>query len=570
MKTGRSKSLLVLLFALSVAPLAAQDKILYHGTIYSMDPRHSVVEAVAVRGDKILAVGTLEEVKATVGSKPVMVDLHGGYLLPGLVDSHNHAISGGETLESATLNDVLLTKEELADFAAATLKSRKGMRGDILYIGGFHSGTWAKASELDALFNGSKYKTQPVILRGSDGHTAWLNHAMLQRANIHQEFIRNLNDHERAFFGVDTKGNPNGLISEDGFAYVRSVLPSAKVDINHAGWIGVQHLNSLGITAWLDPSTGDISEGDNNSELNVYKKLSQEGKLSAHVSAVVVANGDGDPQQQVEVIRKLQDQFKNIKGVEVIGFKIFADGVLEYPTQTGAISIPYKNSGQKGSLMFDPGKFKNFVTVADREKLLVHVHAIGDRAATEALNAYETARRTNGNSGITHSITHLQLMQPSDYARLRELDVIPCLQLLWATADTYTLELVNPYIDESLSSHQYPAMSLVKADATIAGASDWPVTSANPFEAIAQAETRTGKMGVLLPQEQMTRIEMLKAYTIHAARVMMKDSVFGSIEVGKQADFVLVDRDVMNVDAAAIRATQVLWTMFGGEIVFKK
>ncbi len=561
---------LVSLLIESGVPANAQDKILYHGTIYTMDANRPTVEAVAIRGDKIVAVGTLADVKTHVNSKATMVDLHGGVLLPGLIDSHNHVISGGETLESATLNDVLLTKDELADFAATTLKTRKGMRGDILYIGGFHSGTWAKMSELDALFNSTRYKTQPVVLRGADGHTAWLNHAMLQRANIHKTFLQNLPEHERPFFGVDAKGNPNGLVSEDGFGYVRSALPSAKVDINHAGWIGVQHLNSLGITAWLDPSTGDISEGEHNSELNVYKKLAQENKLSAHVCGVVVANGNADPGEQVAVIRKLQDQFRGIRDVEVIGFKIFADGVLEYPTQTGAISLPYKNSGQRGSLMFDPNKFKNFVTVADREKLLVHVHAIGDRAATEALNAYEAARRANGNSGITHSITHLQLMQPSDYPRLRELNVIASLQMLWATADTYTLELVNPYVDESLWSHQYPAMSLVKAGATIAGASDWPVTSANPFEAMAVAETREGKMGVLLPDERMTRWDMLHAYTVHAARVMMKESTIGSIEVGKQADFVLLDRDVTKVDVASLRTTQVWWTMFGGEIVFKK
>ncbi len=499
-----------------------------------------------------------------------MIDLQGKFLLPGLIDSHNHAISGGETLESAMLNDVLLSKEELRAFAAATLKSRKGMRGDVLYIGGFHSGTWASSKDLDDLFNSSEYRSQPVVLRGSDGHTAWVNKVMLVRAGIDKNYVNNLPADDKKFFGVSADGEPNGLISEDGFGRIRSVLTSAKIDINHAGILGVQHLNSLGITAWLDPSTGDISEGENNGELNVYKKLALEKKLTAHVVGVVVADGNGNVDDQIAVIRKLQEQFRNVKDVDVIGFKIFADGVLEYPTQTGAISIPYKNSGHNGSLMFEPSKFKVFVSKADQEKLLVHIHAIGDRAVTESLNAYEVARRQNGNSGITHSITHLQLVQPADFKRFQELNVMASSQLLWATADMYTLELVNPYIDESLAAHQYPAKSLLDAGALIAGASDWPVSSANPFEAMCIAETRAGKLGVLDAREIMPREEMIRAYTIHAARLIMRDKEIGSMEVGKQADFVLLDRDVMKVGPQELKTTQVLWTMFGGEIVYRK
>jgi predicted amidohydrolase YtcJ len=568
-KSNISATLVALLIT-ACLNVAAQNKILYNGTIYTVDDKQPKVEAVAISGDKIIAVGDLKTVKAKAGKNLTMVDLQGKYLLPGLIDSHNHAISGGETLESATLNDVLLTKEELRQFAEATLKTKKGMRGDVLYIGGFHSGTWASSKDLDELFNGNDYHTQAVVLRGSDGHTAWVNDVMLMRAGIDKNYVKNLSDDDRKFFGTDASGEPNGLISEDGFARIRSVLPSTKVDINHAGLLGVQHLNGLGITAWLDPSTGDISEGDNNGELNVYKKLSAEKNLTAHVVGVVVADGNANVDQQIAVIRKLQEQFRNVKDVEVIGFKIFADGVLEYPTQTGAISIPYKNSGQKGSLMFDPIKFKTFVATADKEKLLVHIHAIGDRAVTESLDAYAVARKQNGNSGITHSITHLQLVKPSDFNRFKALNIMTSSQLLWATADMYTLELVNPYVDESLAAHHYPAKSLLNAGAVIAGASDWPVSSANPFEAIAVAETRTGKLGVLDAKEVMPRNEMIKAYTINAARLMMKDKSIGSIEVGKQADFVLLDRDVMKVDAYSIKATQVLWTMFAGEKVFEK
>jgi hypothetical protein len=142
------------------------------------------------------------------------------------------------------------------------------------------------------------------------------------------------------------------------------------------------------------------------------------------------------------------------------------------------------------------------------------------------------------------------------------------MQLLWANADRYTIDLVQPYIDSALFQHQYPAMSLVRAGATLCGASDWPVTSANPFEAISIAETRKGELGILNAAETVPRIEMIKAYTRNSARLIQLENKIGSIEVGKQADFVLLDRDVMNVNPMEIKDTKVIWTMVGGEIVF--
>jgi predicted amidohydrolase YtcJ len=142
------------------------------------------------------------------------------------------------------------------------------------------------------------------------------------------------------------------------------------------------------------------------------------------------------------------------------------------------------------------------------------------------------------------------------------------MQLLWANADHYTVELVQPYLDPSLYVQQYPARSLANASAVLCGASDWPVSSANPFEAIAVAETRKGSMGVLNESEVVEREEMIRAYTIHAARSMLLDQWSGSITVGKKADFVLVDRDVFLVSSDVIRDTKVIWTMFAGNIIY--
>ena len=253
----------------------------------------------------------------------------------------------------------------------------------------------------------------------------------------------------------------------------------------------------------------------------------------------------------------------------MIGFKIFADGVVEHPTQTAALSKPYLNKPSSGVLMYDPKNFAAFVTAADKANLLVHTHAIGDLAVTETLNGIAAARKANGNSIIPHSITHIQFAQPSDFDRFKSLNVPASLQLLWATGDVTTVDIIKPYIDPSIYKWQYPSRSLLQAGAIICGASDWPVSSANPFEAIYNAETRLGLLGVLDSTQCMPRIDMLYAYTINSAKLLMMEKLIGSIEPGKYADMILVDRDVLTVDPKAMRDTKVLWTMFEGKMVYK-
>jgi len=198
----------------------------------------------------------------------------------------------------------------------------------------------------------------------------------------------------------------------------------------------------------------------------------------------------------------------------------------------------------------------------------VHVHAIGDQAVTEALNGIAAARTANGNSGLPHTITHLQFIRPEDIPRFRELGVVASFQLYWANAGTDTIELVKPYIDPAIYAWQYPARSVLDTGGIVAGASDWPVSTANIFQAIYQAETRKGPAGVLDASQRVPREAMFYAYTLNAARALGQESRIGSIAAGKQADFTLADRDVLTVTAEEARDTKVLWTIFGGKTVY--
>jgi hypothetical protein len=218
--------------------------------------------------------------------------------------------------------------------------------------------------------------------------------------------------------------------------------------------------------------------------------------------------------------------------------------------------------------LFNPAEFAQIAAAADKQGMIVHVHAIGDQAVTEALNGIEAARKANGNTGLPHTITHLQLIRPEDIPRFRELSVIASFQLYWATAEVDTIELLKPYLDPALYEWQYPARSVLDDGGIIAGASDWPVSTANVFRAMYQAETRKGPEGVLDAGQRVPREAMLYAYTRNAARALGEQDRIGSIVAGKQADFALLDRDVLTVTAEEARDTKVLWTIVGGKTVY--
>jgi hypothetical protein len=201
--------------------------------------------------------------------------------------------------------------------------------------------------------------------------------------------------------------------------------------------------------------------------------------------------------------------------------------------------------------------------------LIIHVHAIGDGAVTAALDGIAAARRANGDSHLPHTLTHEQFVRPEDFPRFRELGVISALQLFWADAGNDTIEILKPYLDADIYKWQYPARSILDNGGIISGASDWPVSTANVFRAIYQAETRKGSEGVLDPSQAMPREAMFYAYTRNSARAMNLDSI-GAIAPGKRADLILLDRDVLTISPEEMRDTKVLWTMVAGKTVYRK
>jgi predicted amidohydrolase YtcJ len=557
-------STLLLCGCLTSAALAASDEfVLYNGKIFTGEPDHPYAEAVAIRGDKIVAVGNRGDVSKSVSASAEMIDLKGHLLLPGLIESHCHAIEGGISLIGADFTDHPATIDDLEAYAAEVKSSGRGMSGDILMIHGIPLAIWSKNKELNERFNSGPYADIPILLEGMDGHTGWANRTLLKRAGITRQMISGLDAVGRGYYGYGPDFEPNGFLVDAGMEKIFAVVPEpSKEKMIDAGRAAVEYMHELGITGWLDAAASDAI-------LATYRALAESGKLDSHVAALpVIAFKQGHPDEQLVQALEKREQFKSVPDVKIVGIKVFADGVVEYPSQTAVLSKPYRNTGRNGELLFNPADFARIVIAADKQDMLVHVHAIGDQAVSEALNGIAAARRANGNSGLPDTITHLQFIRPEDIPRFRELGVIASFQLYWATAETDTIELVKPYLDPAIYEWQYPARSVLDEGGVIAGASDWPVSTANVFHAIYQAETRKGPEGVLDANQDVPREAMLYAYTRNAARALRLQDKIGSIAVGKQADFALLDRDVLTVAAEEARDTKVLWTIFGGKTVY--
>lgn len=538
------------------------EQIFFHAKVFTGDPENPYAEAVAIRGDKVVAVGNLAEVSKAASANAERIDLDGKTLFPGFIDSHSHSIDGGLTLTGADITDKVDTLDQLPAFVDDARNARRGMRGDILEVTGMPLEFWSHLDTLNANFNAGAYEHQSLLLRGMDGHTSWANRVLLARAGITPEFLQTLTAQQRSYYGVDKDMQPNGFLVDAGSEKIEALLPPYTPEqLLAAGRAALQYNYSLGITAWLDPlATGYV--------LKAYKMLADRGELNSEIVAFPQVFAK-DPSAELARVQKTREAYKDVPHLHVTGVKVFADGVVEFPSQTAHLSKPYKNTGRNGDLLFDPVKFAELCVLADKQGLIVHVHAIGDGAVTAALNGIAAARKANGNSGLPDTITHEQFVQPSDFPRFRALGVVSALQLFWADASNDTIEIVKPYLDPEIYKWQYPARSILDNGGIISGASDWPVSTANVFKAIYQAETRKGPEGVLDPPQDMPREAMFYAYTRNSARAMNMLNSIGSIAPGKRADLVLLDRDVLTVSPEEMRDTKVLWTMVAGKVVYQ-
>ena len=536
---------------------AAADLALKNGAVYTVDGTRRWAQAVAIRGGRIVFVGLDKDLAAHVGPATRVIDLKGRMLLPGFQDAHIHPIESGV---QATACDVSgLTT--VAEYVAAIKKYADEHPDEAWITGGgwlmsaFGPGALASRKLIDAVV-----PDRPVILWSTDGHSAWVNTKALELAGI----TNKTPDPPDGRIDRDRNGEAIGSLQEGADAMVTAVMPATTDAQRQQGLrYSVKLLNGYGITGIQDAHVDE-------SDLKAYQALDQSGELSLHVVGSIWWERD-QGLEQIENIKRLSSTYT--KGqMDARTVKIMQDGVIE--SYTAVVLEPYKLPGKDkvyGIPMVDPEKLKTIVTMLDADGFQVHFHAIGDGAIREVLDAIEAARKANGDLGHRHHIAHLEVIQPADVPRFRELGVTANFQPLWAFADPYITDLTLPFMGKERAQWIYPIRSLERSGAVVAFGSDWSVSSANPMEEIEVAVTRMGPFGEtktpFLPSERIDLPEAIAAFTINAAYVNRHETETGSIEVGKLADLAILDRNLFDIPAGEISDAKVLITLFEGKAV---
>jgi predicted amidohydrolase YtcJ len=534
------------------------DLLLTGGAVHTVDAARTTAEAVAVREGRIAAVGTARELGALAGPTTRVIELAGRMVLPGFQDAHLHPPHGGLAELRCGLHETSSRQECLDVVAryAAEHPERDWIVGGGWSMDSFPGGTPLKG-DLDTIV-----RDRPAFLLNRDAHGAWVNSRALELAGV----TRETPDPPDGRVERDQSGEPAGTLQEGAMGLVERLLPETTREEWEEGILRAQtHLHRLGITAWQDATVEAKT-------LAAYRALAERGLLTARVEGNLLWTRERSDDQIGDLLA-MRDR-GSLGRLRLRGAKIFQDGVLE--NFTAAVLEPYLDgkggsTGNRGIGMHEPDELAHMVTLLDREGFQVHVHALGDRAVRESLDAIEAAARANGRRDARHHLAHLQLVHPDDVPRFRALGVVANCQPLWACLSGYVEELSLPFLTDKTVRTMYPFGSLHRAGATLAFGSDWTVSTANPLPQIEVAVTRVypGKHAEpLLPGERLDLPTALAAFTIGSAYVNGLERETGSIEPGKLADLVVLDRDLLARDAGPPSEARVLLTLVEGEPVY--
>jgi predicted amidohydrolase YtcJ len=503
--------------------------------------RHHRHRAVAVSRGRVRAVVAESDAAELMGSATRVVDLAGGLLLPGFQDGHVHPVQAGMERMRCDLSE-LSTREEYL----ASIRQYAAKRPDVKWICG---GGWSMpafgprgptAADLDAAVS-----DRPVFLPNRDHHAAWVNTLALDLAGIDQ----GTSDPSDGRIERDAESRPTGTLQEGAMALVQRLIPTASIDERLEALLTAQeYLHGLGVTAWQDAIIGDYAGIDDPAP--AYVRAADEGILSARVrGALWWDRGAG-----LEQIESLVERRRALTRGRFVAntVKVMQDGVVE--NYTAAMTLRYRDgkgaqTPNTGLSFVDPALLNEAVTMLDAEGFQVHVHAIGDRAVREALDAFEVARTANETVDRRHHIAHVQVVHPADRARFSALGVTANVQPLWAAYDDQMVDMTMQYLDPAQVAWQYPFGDLARAGASLAAGSDWPVSTPDPLQGIHVAVNRRlpgQQLGAgseaFLPEQALSVEQAFAAYTSGSAFVNHLDET-GRVAEGYLADLVILDRD---------------------------
>ncbi|MEE1816073.1 amidohydrolase [Streptomyces sp. SP18ES09] len=541
--------------------MTTADLVFTRGPVFTADPARTRASSLAVVGERIVAVGH-DEVRDLVGPGTEVVDLTGKLLLPGFQDAHVHAVSGGKELAECDLTGTVGVAEYLE-----RIRRYADAHPEHAWITG---GGWSMESFEGGLptrqLLDSVVPDRPVLLSNRDHHGAWANSRALALAGLTADSPDPADGRiERA-----ADGSPSGMLQEGAIGLVARLVPPATAADRLAGLLRAQRLlHSLGITAWQDALLGSF--GGMADPSDAYLTAAEDGSLTARVTGALWWDRERGTEQIPELVaRREKFSFGRFRAGSV---KIMQDGIAE--NFTAAMTSPYLDgcgcaTANSGLSFVDPGALRGYVAELDALDFQVHFHALGDRAVREALDAVEAAIAANGRRGNRHHLAHLQVVHPEDVARFARLGALANIQPLWAAHEPQMDQLTIPFLGPERAAWQYPFGDLVRAGATLAAGSDWPVSSPDPIAGIHVAVNRRDPGAtddrVFYPEQRLDLTTALAAYTAGTAHVNRLDDT-GSLRPGHLADLVVLDRDILTGPPEEIAEARVERTYVGGRLV---
>ncbi|RNB89521.1 amidohydrolase [Brevibacillus fluminis] len=546
----------------TASSIKGADLVIEDAKVYTVNNGKPWAEAIAIKNGEIVYVGSNNGVKKFKGNQTKVIDLDGKMVMPGMMDNHNHADHFVQEIFALSLFGKESPEEYLKE-----LKDFLTLHPDTKFVQGMgwqnplFAATGPTKDLLDKIA-----PNIPVVLTSEDGHSIWVNSKALELAGI----TKNTVDPKDGLIERDANtGEPNGTLREGAKNLVTKILPSDYTVEQYKEAIHgfEKKASSMGITEVHIPIISPNS--------NVYKAFKElEAANDLHMRYRASFRGDAaNIDKQLPIF--VQERSKNTGSLfQTNSVKLFMDGVVEGGTAWLKESYHHKDHFN-GIPEVEPAVLNKAIAALDKEGFQVHVHSIGDEATTTVLDAFELAQKQNATDDTRHAITHLQLVSPEDVKRFGKLGVVADAQVFWDMKEKGYFDQSVEFLGEERANHQYPLKSFLDAGAVFTVSSDYPVTvNWNPMQAIQIGVTRmeigeTDVTRTLWPQERVSVVDMIKGYTYNGAYANFMEQEVGSIEPGKKADIIVLDKNLFEIPANQISDTKVLLTLFEGNEVYR-
>jgi len=554
------------------------DLLLVNGVIYTGDVARPRVEAAAVCGERIVAIGTTEEMRKLTGPKTRVVDLHGRFAMPGFNDAHIHLASGGQAKLEVDLESAR-TIAEMQQRIRTRLAEYKP--GEWITGRGWDHTLWPEKrfpmrADLDVVS-----ERHPMLFDRVDGHVAVANSLALRLAGI----TRNTKDPPDGKIERDSGQEPTGMLEETAVGLVSGkIAPLSAAQRRHAIELALAEAARAGVTSmqvnsdnelfrYYDqaPIQAAVASGQTLAyhpdwqDFAIYQRLKEEGKLTARITAWLPFLASVE--QLVELRRRggTTDPW-----LRTGALKVFLDGAAG--SRTAAMLAPYADDpSSSGILRGDPGRLKQMAIERDKAGFQLALHAIGDRANRIALDAFAAVRAANGPRDRRDRIEHAQVIAPEDFARFAKLDVIASMQPSHETTD---MRWAEARLGPERSKGAYAWRSMLRDGVRLAFGTDYPVEPVNPMRGLYACVTRElpegGPPGGWQPQEKISLDECIHAYTAGSAYAEFEEGKKGQILPGQFADIIVLSADVTRIPPREILKTEVLQTFVGGHLVYER